>query len=119
MIFCFSCYYIFCTRYLLHAEKQALELYNNKINDDLRYGQFDVLRLIKAADSSQTSCFNWQALELLRSLMLKDQQKSKITKSILVSRATVQRAQCNLEAASEKRVSVTNTDGNLFLLFIN
>ena len=108
----------FCTRYLVHAEKQALELYSSKIHDDLRHGQFDVLRLIKAADSSQSSCFIWQALELLRSLLKKDQEQSQHPQSFIVSRATVQRSQCYLEAASENLVSVTRKDGNLFLLCI-
>ena len=97
-------------RYIIHAEKQALEFFTSKIYDDLRYGQFDVLRLIKAADSSQTSCFSWQALELLRSLLIKETPKLK-QKSFFVSRATVQRAQVALETASEEIVPVSSTEG--------
>ena len=83
----------------------------------MRYGQFSVLRLIKAADSSQSSCLNWQAIELLRTLLVDEERKKqqKNQKSFLVSRSTIQKAQYALEAASDDLVSVKVKAGEVKL----
>ena len=104
----------------MKAETKTVEALTSQVYDSLRYGQFDALRLIKAADSSQSSCMNWQALELLRSLLFKEQQKQQ--KSFLVSRSTIQRTQNALEAASDEiapvKVDVEGAKFNVSLILL-
>lgn len=95
-------------RYIKKAEANAVGRLTIVAHNALRYGQFSVLRLIKAADSSQSSCLNWQCLELFRTLLFQklppNQKKQTV---LLASRSTVQRSQNALEAASNELAPVT------------
>ena len=99
----------------MKAESKTVGHLQSEVYNNLRYGQFNVLRLIKAADSSQSSCLNWQALELLRTLLVDELQKKANQKlrSFLVSRSTIQKAQYALEAASDVLVPVEVKKGEV------
>ena len=103
----------------MKAESKTVGHLQSEVYNNLRYGQFNVLRLIKAADSSQSSCLNWQALELLRTLLVDELQKKANQKlrSFLVSRSTIQKAQYALEAASDVLVPVEVKKGEVQLVF--
>jgi hypothetical protein len=93
----------------MKAEEKSVARITHDIHHGLRCGEFNALRLIKLADSSQTSCLNWQALELLRTLLFKEQQKYQ--RSFLLSRSAIQKTQNALEKASDEIVDVTIDKG--------
>ena len=94
-------------RYIKKVESNAVDKLTIDAHNSLRYGQFSVLRLIKAADSSQSSCLNWQCLELFRSMLYQKLQPGQKKQTVLlVSRSTVQRSQNALEAASNELAPV-------------
>ena len=49
----------------MKAEEKSVARMTHNIYHGLRCGEFYALRLIKLADSSQSSCLNWRALEHL------------------------------------------------------
>ena len=105
----------------MKAESKTVGHLQSEVYNNLRYGQFNVLRLIKAADSSQSSCLNWQAIELLRTLLVDELEKKTNQKlrSFLVSRSTIQKAQYALEAASDVLVPVEVKKGEVKLVFFS
>ena len=76
-----------------------------KFERELSTGAFSALRVIKIADSSQTSCLNWQAMELLRKLLVAEGDKN--TRTFIKTRKVYQKTQIALEETANKYAPVT------------
>ena len=107
MIFCKQFFAYTANHFLLHSnikshEKDIAARLCEDFEADLRDKAFSPLRVIKIADSSQTSCLNWQATELLRKLI----KTKKYERCFVASRSTYQLAQCAIEEVVSKKVPV-------------
>ena len=74
-----------------------------------REDTFGPVAMVQALDGGTTACLNLTGLEMLRSLIGKDDGKK--TRKMIFSRATYQKAQVFIEEEAAKIAQVTVSDG--------